>query len=149
MENTTQSTQAEKTFTAGVNDLYDAWINPDKLKNWWKPAGNKLVNVENDVREGGAIKYEFEGAEGERTIIITGQYKEVKPTQRLVYNWNWQISGSNNLSNNHFELTIEFSSEGNGSKISITQLSEDKEESIHPRKKGWEDELESLNRFLG
>ena len=148
MENTTQSIHADKTFTAGVNELYDAWINPEKLKQWWHPAGNKLVNVENNVREGGAIKYEFEGDDNEKTIIITGQYKEVKPAQRLVYSWDWQIAGSEHLSNNHFELTIEFSSEGSGSKIVVSQSDEDEKESVHPRAKGWEDELEHLNRFL-
>ena len=148
MENTTQSIQAQKTFSASVNDLYDAWTNPEKLKEWWKPAGNKLVNVENDVREGGAIKYEFEGDDNRKTIVITGEYKEVKPAQRLVYSWNWQIVGSDKLSNNHFELTIEFSGEGSGSKIAVTQADEDAEESVHPRKKGWDDELESLSKFL-
>ena len=148
MENTTQSIQTEKKFTAGVNDLYDAWINPEKLKQWWKPAGNKLMKVENDVRQGGAITYEFGGSDGKKTILITGEYKEVKPAQRLVYSWNWQIPGSENLSDNHFELTIEFSGEENGSKISVTQASEDENESVHPKQKGWEEELESLNQFL-
>lgn len=148
MENTQQSIHTEKQFDANVNDLYDAWINPDKLKQWWQPAGNKLVQVENDVREGGAIRYEFESADNEKTIVITGQYKEVKPAQRLVYSWNWQITGSDHLSGNHFELKIEFSGEGGASKITVTQTSEDENESVHPREKGWEDELESLHKFL-
>ncbi len=148
MENTTQNLHAEKSFTANVNDLYDAWINADKLKQWWQPAGNKLANVENDVREGGAIKYEFEGKDKQRTIVITGQYKEVKPAQRLVYSWDWQMLGSENLSDNHFELTVEFSGEEKESKIQITQTAQDENESVQPRQKGWEDELESLHQFL-
>lgn len=149
MENTTHSIQTEKMFGADVNDLYNAWTEPEKLKAWWKPAGNRLVNVENDMREGGAIKYEFEGDSGERTIVITGQYKEVRPAEKLVYSWDWSIAGSEKLSGNHFELTVEFSGDGDGSKIAVTQGSEGLHESVHPRKKGWEDELESLNRFLG
>lgn len=148
MENTTQNIKAEKTFKANVNDLYDAWVNMDKLKSWWKPAGNKLVNVENDVREGGAIKYEFEGDDNEQTIVITGQYKEVKPAERLVYSWNWQIPGSDNLSNNHFELKVEFSGEGSGSRIAVTQTDEQADESVHPRKEGWDSQLENLSKFL-
>lgn len=148
MENTTQSIQTEKSFTSSVNDLYDAWISPEKLKQWWQPAGNKLVNVENNVREGGAIKYEFESDNGEKTILITGQYKEAKPAQRLVYSWDWQIPGSENLSDNHFELTVEFSGDDNRSTIRIAQVSKDEDESVHPKEKGWNDELESLNKFL-
>ncbi len=148
MENTQQSIRAEKKFDADVNDLYDAWINPDKLKQWWKPAGNHLVNVENDVKENGEIVYEFADSEGKRTILINGQYKEVKPAQHLVYSWNWQMPGSENLGDNHFELSVEFSGDENGSSIHVTQTNEDENESIHPREKGWEDELESLNKFL-
>ncbi len=148
MENTTQSIHANKQFEAGISDLYDAWINADKLKQWWQPAGNKLVNVENDVREGGSIKYEFAGEDNETTIVITGQYKEVKPSEKLVYSWDWQVPGSDNLSNNHFELSVEFKEEENGSRIEITQTNEDEAESIHPREKGWEDELERLHKFL-
>ncbi len=148
MENTKQSYHFEKSFTASVNDLYDAWINANKLKEWWQPAGNKLVDVENDVREGGAIKYEFEGKEKQKTIVITGQYKEAKPAQRLVYSWNWQLPGSENRSENHFELTVDFSGDEKESRIRVTQTAQDENESIQPREKGWEDELESLHQFL-
>ncbi len=148
MESTAQSIHVEKQFATDVANLYDAWINSDKLKQWWQPAGNKLVNIENDVREGGAIKYEFAGRDNQKTIVITGQYKEVKPAEKLVYSWDWQMTGSDNLSNNHFELTIEFSGEGNGSRIAVTQTNEDENESVQPREKGWEEELESLNKFL-
>ena len=149
MENTQQSIHASKTFKANVSDLYDAWINPDKLKEWWQPAGNRLVNVENNVRDGGEIVYEFSDAEGKRTLLINGQYKEVKPAQRLVYSWDWQVPGSEHLSDNRFELTVEFSGDENGSSIQVTQTNEEENESIHPKEKGWEDELERLNEFLG
>lgn len=148
MENTEKSIRASKNFKANVNDLYDAWINPDKLKKWWQPAGNRLVNVENDVWEGGEIVYEFSGADGKRTLVITGQYKEVKPAQRLVYSWDWQLPGSENLSDNRFELTVEFSGDENESSLQVTQTNEAENESIQPKEKGWEDELESLNQFL-
>lgn len=148
MENTAQSIHAEKKFSVGVNDLYDAWINADKLKQWWQPAGNKLMNVENDVREGGSIRYEFEGKDGQKTIVITGQYKEVKPAQQLVYSWNWQMLGSQIESDNPFELTIEFSGDEKESSLRVTQTAQDENEAIQPRQKGWEDELESLQQFL-
>ena len=148
MEQTQQTIHAKKEFTANVNNLYDAWVNPDKLKEWWQPAGNKLVHVLNEVQEGGAIKYEFANESGEKTIVITGEYKEVKPAEKLVYSWDWHMPDSDNYANNHFELTIEFSSEGAGSLIQVMQANEDVEESIQPTKRGWEDELESLNKFL-
>ncbi len=58
----------KNTLMQMLNEVYDAWINPEKLKQWWKPAGNKLVNVENEVREGGNINYEFAGDNDEKLL---------------------------------------------------------------------------------
>ncbi len=148
MKDNTQAIQASKEFNKSVNELYDAWINPDKLKQWWHPAENKLVNVENEVQEGGHIKYEFETANSEQAFVITGEYKEVQPAAKLVYSWNWQLPGNNAIKDNHFELTVAFSGDDSSSTINITQHNLDDAESVHPHRKGWEDELESLHRFL-
>lgn len=148
MKDTDQMTEAKKQFEASVSDLYDAWVNPEKLKQWWHPAENKLVNVENDVTQGGNIKYEFETNDGSKAFVITGTYKEVKPEEKLVYTWNWQMPENDAVKDNHFELTVEFSGVDNGSTIRVSQTNTDDTETIHPHQKGWEENLENLHRFL-
>src|SRR5690242_8730945 len=93
MKDITQPTQASKRFNRGVQELYDAWTNEDKLKQWWRPADNKLVHVENEVKVGGNIRYAFETRDGNKSFVITGQYKEVQPAAKLVYSWDWQMPG--------------------------------------------------------
>ena len=148
MNNTDQTVEVTRQFTKSVQELYDAWINEDKLKQWWHPANNKLVHVENEVIEGGNIKYEFETHNGDKSFVITGQYKEVEPAAKLVYTWNWKMPGSDASKESHFELTVKFTGNETGSGIHIIQRDLDKEEVIHPRQKGWEEELESLAQFL-
>ena len=111
-------------------------------------CNNKLVHVENEVKEGGNIKYEFETHNGDKSFVITGQYKEVEPAAKLVYTWNWKMPGSDVSKESHFELTVKFTGNETGSGIHILQRDLDKEEVIHPRQKGWEEELESLAQFL-
>ncbi len=150
MNNTTQQTiEATRQFNKNVQELYDAWTNEDKLKQWWHPANNKLVLVENEIKEGGNIRYEFATKNGEKSFVIIGQYKEVQPAAKLVYTWNWKIPGSGDTPENHFELTVAFSDDANGSRIHITQKDLDAREAIHPHQKGWEEELERLAQFLG
>lgn len=148
MKEPMQTTQTSKQFNKGVQELYDAWINGDKLKQWWHPANNKLVHVENEVKEGGTIKYEFETKEGNKSFVITGEYKEVQPASRLVYTWDWEIQGKDKSKANHIELTVEFSGDDNSSKVQITQKDLDANEAVHPHQKGWDEELDSLNNFL-
>lgn len=142
-----QTITATKQFTSNVQELYDAWIEEAKLKQWWRPAGNKLVEVTNEVAVGGNIRYAFETKEGNTSMVISGQYKEVKPAAKLVYTWDWTMHGEASHES-HFELTVAFSGNDAGSAISIRQLDLDATESIHPLRQGWDEALESLAAFL-
>jgi len=148
MENTTSTIEVSKQFNKSVQEVYDAWINKENLQQWWHPADNKLVHVENEVKEGGNIKYQFQTKNGDASFAITGQYKAVQPAAKLVYTWNWKMPGSEDATESHFELTVEFSGDGNGSRIHIIQKELDANEFIHLRLQGWEEALESLAQFL-
>jgi uncharacterized protein YndB with AHSA1/START domain len=145
----TQGTKvgAEKEFSVPVEKLYQAWITPEDLKQWWKPSENQLTEVELNNQEGGRIKYVFETKDGQPAITITGEYKEVKPNERLVYTWNWDLASENTKKSDH-QLTIEFSSAGEGSKLSVTQENFQDGEAIEPHEQGWQKALEDLSNYL-
>lgn len=138
---------AEKDFSVPVEQLYKAWITPEDLKQWWHPSDNKLKTVELDIREGGALKYEFEGPDGNISVVITGEYKEAKPNEKLVYTWNWQVTGSSLKQSDH-QLSITFQPAGQGSKISVVQENLQSDESITPHREGWEKALDDLFSYL-
>lgn len=147
MENNALKLSAEKDFTVPVEKLYQAWTTPEDLKQWWKPSENHLTTVELDIREGGKFKYEFAGKDEQPTVVITGEYKEVKPNEKLVYSWNWSIPTDTVKPSDH-ELTIEFTGTGDGSKISVTQKNFQDDESITPHQEGWEKALTDLQTYL-
>ena len=148
MENKEIHLEVEKTFPVNVDELYDGWVNPEKLKQWWKPAGNQLKEVEIDVTKGGQFRYVFETKDGEEDLKITGDYKEVEPKKRLVYSWNWELPHTQAVPNNEFQLTIEFSDDQNNSKLKVTQENFKDQESIHPHQEGWNKALNDLHNFL-
>lgn len=140
---------AGRTFDKSIQSLYNAWIQEEQLKQWWQPAGNQLVQVENQVKENGMIRYQFETKDGSPSFTITGQYQTVVPAQKLVYTWTWHIPGSEHAAENRFELTVEFAGDDKQSSIHITQRALDGTEPLHPHQQGWEEALEHLKTFLG
>ena len=136
--------QITKDFQVSKEELYEAWTDPDRLKEWWKPMGHLLTNVTNEIREGGQVSYAFNGGE----LKITGEYKEAKPGDKLVYTWNWEVA-EESIHNGNFQLTIIFKDNGDESTLDVTQENFQNEESIQPHRHGWEEALGKLNEYLG
>ncbi|RYE29185.1 MAG: hypothetical protein EOP42_14975 [Sphingobacteriaceae bacterium] len=148
MQTETLELNVEHNFNVPVAKLYSAWISEEDLKQWWKPSGNELVNVDQEVKEGGNIKYEFVGKDEQPSLLITGKYSEVKENEKLVYSWNWDVSTDGVQKSDH-KLTIAFLADGDNSKIQVTQDNFKDSESITPHQEGWEKALDSLGQYLG
>lgn len=72
-----------RTFDAPAQLVYEAWTQPELLKQWWVPKslGMTLISVDADVRPGGKYRlvFEYEGS----TMDFFGKYLEVVPASRL------------------------------------------------------------------
>lgn len=131
-----------KTFPVSKERLYKAWTEPEELKQWWKPLGKSLVSVENDIREGGKVRYSFEDG-----LEISGQYKQADAGKKLVYSWIWHIPEAS-LHNGDYLLTVAFNEEGEGSSLSVTQENFAQEHAIKPHEEGWQEALDALQYHL-
>lgn len=135
--------EAGKSFPVSAQELYNAWTNPDTLKQWWKPMGNSLQEVINDIRQGGTVKYIFEN----NALIISGEYLEVKENEKLVYTWNWNLP-NDPVRNADYLLTVEFKNNGDSSELKVVQENFENEEALHPHTEGWQKGLSELEMFL-
>lgn len=147
MESTANRLGTEKDFAVPVLELYKAWTTPEDLKQWWKPSESHLKTVELDVKEGGKFKYEFEGRDGETSVVITGEYQEVKENEKLIYSWNWSVP-ANVIKPSEHVLTILFTGNGDGSTLKVTQENFLDDESINPHQESWEKALNDLQAYL-
>jgi uncharacterized protein YndB with AHSA1/START domain len=141
--NKTFKLETSKDFSVPANKLYKAWTEPEQLKQWWKPIGNQLKEVDNDIRDGGRVAYQFV----EDTLRVSGEYLEVKEGQNLVYTWNWEFP-NDAVKNGAFKLNVRFEDKGNGSKLSVTQENFQDEEALQPHKEGWDKALNDLQNYL-
>ncbi len=131
-----------KDYNQTTEKLFAAWTDAEQLKKWWKPMHNSLIEVTNDIKPGGAVKYVFSSG-----LVISGEYEEVLKNKNLVYSWNWEFS-NDEIKNASYKLSVTFTTEGDGSNIHILQTNFKDEEGILPHKEGWEKELNDLAAFL-
>lgn len=134
--------QLSKSFPASKHELYNAWTSPEELKQWWRPMNKQLLEVENNITQGGKVKYLFED-----DLKIAGEYKEVEEGNRLVYSWNWEHP-EESLHKGEYLLTVTFNEDGNGSQLEITQENFKEEHAIKPHQSGWEEMLQNLSDHL-
>ena len=76
-----------RTFDAPARLVFEAWTQPELLKQWWAPksTGLSLLSCEVDVRVGGRYRFEFGHQASSTPMVFFGRYLEVTPHSRLVW----------------------------------------------------------------
>ena len=77
----------ERTFDAPVAVIWQMWTEPEHLSAWYGPDGASIPVAEMDVREGGTrlVCMEVPTPGGPMQMWFTGEYREVRENERLVY----------------------------------------------------------------
>ena len=71
-------------FNATPARVFEAWTNPDHVRQWYGCGEIDLVSCEIDLRVGGTWRYVLRGPDGS-SHIMTGEYLEIIRPTRLVY----------------------------------------------------------------
>jgi uncharacterized protein YndB with AHSA1/START domain len=91
-----------RTYDAPVKMVWDAWVDPKQVGQWWGPRGFTLTTKSKDVRTGGHWNYTMHGPDGvdypNKTV-----YLEVEKYSRLVYD-----HGGNDDQPPMFRVTVHF-----------------------------------------
>jgi uncharacterized protein YndB with AHSA1/START domain len=76
-----------RTFNAPARLVFEAWTQPELLKQWWAPKsfGVSFLSCEADVRTGGAYRFVFAHPAAEQPMAFFGRYLEATPPSRLVW----------------------------------------------------------------
>lgn len=86
-----EATQAEKkvavitrVFDAPRDLVFKAWTDPEHFAQWYGPQGFGILEVEMDVRPGGAYSLQMQGPDG-TLYPEKGVFQEVFAPERLVF----------------------------------------------------------------
>lgn len=120
-------------FNAPVEKVWQAWTDPEIIKQWWGPEGFSAPSIRNDLRVGGKYVYAMHGPAGtewDKDMYSGGEYKEIVPNEKLVVtdyfcdeNGNKISPAESELESPDFpdeqEVTILFEGQGGNTKLSI------------------------------
>lgn len=137
------NTQAVVTyhFNATPEKVFDAWINPEIIKQWMFPNGN-MVKCENNPTVGGY--FIFVDRREEEDIQHIGHYLEMEHPNRIKFTWATvdDLPDADNV-------TVEIISSESGSEVTLAHEVDPKwAEYIPQTKNAWTVMLEAMQEVL-
>ncbi len=63
-EELSRTVTTSRIIEAPIEDVFDAYANPEKIVRWWGPQGFSLINESIDLREGGHWLFVLKGPDG-------------------------------------------------------------------------------------
>lgn len=75
-----------RSFRAPARLVFEAWTNPELVRQWWAPAsrGVTMLVCDAEIKVGGAYRYVLGGSDGQQ-FAFSGRYLELTPPDRVVY----------------------------------------------------------------
>jgi uncharacterized protein YndB with AHSA1/START domain len=131
-----------RSFDAPREKVFQAWTDPEKLKQWWGPKGFNALSAEVDLRTGGNWSLEIRDPEGE-TFRQSGTYQEVKPLERLVFSL---ACGKLGKLVEDSKVTVEFNERGSATEVAVTHERIDDATAREVVTMGWTGSLDRLTQ---
>lgn len=126
---------------ATPQEVFAAWTDPQSMKEWMCPGTTTVAAVELDVRVGGTFRIVMR--DENRDLTHTGEYREIRPLERLVFTWR-----SNATHDNATLVTIEFHPRGEETELVLTHTRLPDEQAVESHTKGWQSIVEKLADHL-
>jgi uncharacterized protein YndB with AHSA1/START domain len=136
-------------FDAPREQVFEAWTNPEVIREWWRAGPDwETPEAEVDLRPGGSYRWSMRDTTKDETHTVMGEYKEVRPPERLVYTWSWESNPKEMAGSMGTLVTVEFSEDGEGTHVELTHSGFANEEIRDLHAHGWDACLANLERTL-
>ena len=120
--------------------VYEAWIDPQGIREWMCPGDAISAEAVLDVRVGGSYRIVMRSRE--RNYVHTGVYQVVEPNAKLVFTWTQEGNEMTTL------VTVEFLARGSESELVLTHERFTKADVAQRYQSGWGTIAEKLAAFL-
>ena len=147
----------ERTFDASPENVWQAWTDPTRLREWWGPNDVGIPECEADVRTGGKIRIVMEAGEAMGPYKGTrwpmeGVYTVVKTNSELSYTAKAWTEGQKEateidqvtdlvLKDRNGKTTIEL-------KVTINRIGPKAGMAVQGMQMGFNQQLDKLDKFL-
>jgi uncharacterized protein YndB with AHSA1/START domain len=137
----------ERRYDASPARVFAAWADPAAKPQWFgNPEGWKSEHYELDFRVGGGEQ--LRGRPGDGPLIaFEGRYLDIVEDERIVYAYGMTVDGTRISASLG---TVELKPEGSSTRLVYTEQGAflDGEDDPEQRRKGTEDLLDGLGKFL-
>lgn len=121
--------------------VYQAWIDPQGIREWMCPGDTISAEATLDVRVGGSYRIVMKRKDGESVQV--GTYQVVDPPAKLVFTW----AGADNPGETTL-VTVEFISHGDESELVLTHERFVKPDLARRYESGWGTIAEKFAAYL-
>lgn len=108
-----------------AEDVFDAWLDPARVPQWFAPGRGEMTRVEIDARVGGTFWFVQRRTAGE--AVHTGEYLEIERPRRLAFTW--RTPPATDAS----RVLIDIAGTADGCEVTLTQEMEPQWESFKDR----------------
>ena len=133
-----------RTIRAPLVDVFDAWVNPQRLLSWWGPPGVTVASVDGDLRVGGC--YRFVMHRDAEEIELEWRFVEIRPPERLVFEWRFTRGRAEPPERSL--VTIVFRKSGRATEIQLTHAGIVSPGARESHAAGWTGCLDGLDTIL-
>ena len=133
-----------RTFNAPRQRVFDAFVRPEVLSEWFGPHGMACFLCEVDARPGGRYRSGMRGDSGS-DHVVGGEYREVVAPERLVMTWVWE-QGEN--AGRETLVTLRFRDVPDGTELILMHEFPENPEASAAHGRGWTATFDGLEAYL-
>ena len=130
-------------FPVPPEQVWQAWTDPQALKQWFGPDEGKVAIAEVDARVGGRFHILFFTMDGE-SHDVSGTYREVRRPSKLAFTWAWKSTPERESL-----VTLTFKAAPGGTDFTMEHSQFFDETARDNHGKGWGGAIAKLERYLG
>ena len=130
-----------RTIAATVDELFDAWLDPESLAQWMHPGTTERSTATVDARVGGAFEVLIPRENG--PLRHYGKYLAIERNRKLVFTWY-----SHATHDTETLVTVEFHVASAGTEIVLTHERMPDHEAGLNHTQGWTRALELLDSLF-
>jgi uncharacterized protein YndB with AHSA1/START domain len=151
--------QVRRTFPAPRERVFEAWTDPDLLRQWLTgPRGNG-THAEVDARVGGEFRVTVTSRLGQLlgklptpygdSVRMVGRYLEITPPERLVFTFGWEELPTVHMDPEATIVTVDFHERGDETELVLTHERQPTRRLRAWHSYGWRGSLRKLARVVG
>lgn len=147
----------ERLYNSPVEILWQAWTDPEQLKQWWGPDNVSIPECQLDLRVGGRIYIVMEAGEAMGPYKGTrwsmeGEYNVVEDNSRLIYTVKAWTEGKKETTEIDQVTEVYFDADNDQTRLRvkaiINQVGPDAKYAVEGMQYGFNQQLDKLTLFL-